>query len=264
MLKPSIFIAGFAVLSIAVACDGVFDGIYDEPSGNKDPVVADNQLIIDASSWTDWYYLSFDSLQQYVANGDKEGLRYAQTHFTPYPVPLDSIGTIANPNKATGIYTYWFDVFGKGMDNNALRWFRTTVPQPEPAEWDIAFHRQNVRTNGATVLETNYTSIDDLPSSSATFTGVDFVPDEWSEKDVWSDETKMLLSLIGCQGIKISKPLSSMLIVNIPPMPPTYGINHHVFLVKLKNGNVAAIQLANYMNSAGKSCYLTINYKYPY
>lgn len=264
MLRPSIFIAGFAVLSIAVACDGVFDGIYDEPSGNKELVVADNQLIIDASSWTDWYYLSFDSLQQYVANGDKEGLRYAQTHFTPYPVPLDSIGTIANPNKATGIYTYWFDVFGKGMDNNALRWFRTTVSQPEPAEWDIAFHRQNVRTNGATVLETNYTSIDDLPSSSATFTGVDFVPDEWSEKDVWSDETKMLLSLIGCQGIKISKPLSSMLIVNIPPMPPTYDINHHVFLVKLKNGNVAAIQLANYMNSAGKSCHLTINYKYPY
>lgn len=263
MLKPKLVIAGIAILLMTAACDGVLDGIYDDDTTGQ-VTTNGNQLVIDASSWTDWYYVSFDSLQQYVEKGDEEGLRYAQTHFTSYAIPLDSTGTVINPNQNTGIYTYWFDVFGKGMDNNALRWFRTTGKQPEPKEWDLAFHRQNVRTNGATVLETNYTSLDQLPENSSSFTGVDFTPDTWSEKDVWADETKMLLSLIGCQGITINKPLSSMLQVNIPPMPPTYGINNHVFLIKLKNGNMAAIQLVNYMNSAGQSCHLTLNYKYPY
>lgn len=46
--------------------------------------------------------------------------------------------------------------------------------------------------------------------------------------------------------------------------PPSYVLNNHIFLVKLKNGNMAAMQLANYMNAAGQTCRLTINYKYPY
>lgn len=261
MMKPSLILVGCAILTIATSCDGMFDGIYDEPSSN---VAAENQLVIDAQSWTDWYYLSFDSLQMYAEGDDKEAFENYKTHFTPYPIPLDSTGTVSTPNHDTGVYTYWFDVFGEGMGHNELRAFRTTKRQPEPANWDLAFHRQNVRTNGGSVLETNYTSFDELPASSATFTGAEFTPDEWSEKDVWADESQMLLSLIGCQGININKPLSSMLVVNIPPMPPSYDINNHIFLIKLKNGNMAAIQLQNYMNSAGKACYLTINYKYPY
>lgn len=71
----------------------------------------------------------------------------------------------------------------------------------------------------------------------------------------------MLLGLMGCQGININKPLSSMLQFNFPP---SYVLNNHIFLVKLKNGNMAALQLANYMNAAGQTCRLTINYKYPY
>lgn len=245
----------------ASSCHGVLGDLYDEPT---DATVTSNQLVIDARSWTDWYYLSFDSLQMYAESGDAAALENYKTHFTAYHIPLDSMGTVARPNQTKGVYTYWFDVFGKGMDNNELRWFRTTACQPEPAQWDLAFHRQNVRTNGATVLETNYNSLDELPSNSSSFTGAEFTPDEWSERDVWADEGKMLLSLIGCQGITVNKPLSTMLIVNIPPMPPSYAINSHVFLIRLKNGNTAAIQLANYMNSAGKACYLTLNYKYPY
>lgn len=251
---------GCAAILCLMACNGIFDDVYDDPVSEEVKPV-EGELFIDASSWTAWYYVSFDSLQQYIEKGDTAGLIYAQTHFTPYTIELDSTGTGDATVQAPGIYTYWFDVFGKGMSNYQLRSYRTTKPQAEPAEWDIAFHRQNVRTNGATVLETNYTSFDELPASSAMFTGATFTGDEWSERDVWADSRKMLLGLMGCQGININKPLSSMLQFNFPP---SYVLNNHIFLVKLKNGNMAAMQLANYMNAAGQTCRLTINYKYPY
>lgn len=264
ILKLKFFIAGIAILSMACACDGVLDSIYDDPT-DEPMAKVQGQLVVNARSWGDWYYVSFDSLQQYVASGDTVGLLYAQTHFTPYPIPMESTGSSTDTaSQSAGIYTYWFDVFGKGMSNNELREFRPTKEQPEPAVWDIAIHRQNVRTNGASVLETNYTSLDELPENSSYFTGATFTPDEWSQKDVWADQSQMLLSLIGCQGISINKPLSSMLVVKIPPMPPSYEINNHVFLIKLKNGNIAALQLVNYMDEKGNTCVLTFNYKYPY
>jgi hypothetical protein len=52
--------------------------------------------------------------------------------------------------------------------------------------------------------------------------------------------------------------------VHIPPVPPVFTLNSHVFILRLKNGTCAALQLENYQNAAGKKCFLTINYKYPY
>lgn len=253
-------IAGCIVLVAITACNGVFDDIYDKPG---DSVVArEGQLYINATSWGDWYYIDFDSLADLAAKGDSVGLEKMQTEFTPYPIPMTLNGE--RTDSTTGMYTYWFDVFGKGISNNEKRNFVATDPQPEPAHWSIAVHRNNVRTNGAAVLETNYSSIDELPANSAEFTGATFTPDEWSENEVWADESQMLQSLIGCQGIKINKVLSSWLKLDIPPMPPAFSSDTHVFLIKFPNGRMAAVQLENYMSPHGTKCYLTINYKYPY
>lgn len=65
---------------------------------------------------------------------------------------------------------------------------------------DLAIHYADARTNGGAVLKTSYTSIDDLPASSADFAGTEFTPDEWSEKDVWADQTEQLNKLLGCQA----------------------------------------------------------------
>ena len=58
--------------------------------------------------------------------------------------------------------------------------------------------------------------------------------------------------------------LSNWLRLDIPPMPPAFTMNSHVFIIRMKNGNYAAVQLENYMNAEGTKCWLTINYKYPY
>lgn len=134
----------------------------------------------------------------------------------------------------------------------------------EPAHWSIAVHRNNVRTNNASVIETSYTSIDQLPEQSADFSGSDMKADEWDDADVWADQTQMIQGIVGCQGIKINKVLSSWLTISLPPIPPAFTSNSHVFLIRFSNGKYAAVQLENYMNAAGTKCWLTINYRYPY
>lgn len=254
-------IIGGTALCAMTACNGILGDIYDDPSDDA-ITLTQGQLYIDATDWEKWYYIDFDSLQQLSANKDSIGLAYAQTHFTPYTIPTEE--TDAVEGDSTGMYTYWFDVFGKGISNNERRGYIHTAQQPEPTNWTIAIHRNNVRTNGCSVLETNYTSLDELPENSVSFTGATFTPDVWTENEVWTDQSQMLQSLIGCQGIKINRVLSSWLKLDIPPMPPRFTMNSHVFIVRLKNGNFLALQLENYMNTAGTKCWLTINYKYPY
>lgn len=246
---------------VATGCHGILDDIYDSPDGKL--VVRQGQLVVNATSWTDWYYIDFDSLADLAQRGDTIGLEHAQTHFTAWPIPL-ALTTQEPADSVSGIYTYWFDVFGQGISVNEKRAFKATDPQPEPEHWSIAVHRNNVRTNGGAVLETNYTSMDELPANSATFTGGDFKADTWTENMVWADESQMLMSIIGSQGIKVNTVLSSWIKIDIPPMPPAFSGNNHVFLIRFPNGKYAAVQLENYMNAAGVKCWLTINYKYPY
>lgn len=256
-----------ACLLFMASCEGLFSSVYDEADSNTQ--VSSSQLYIDASSKTAWYYISFDSLEMLQQQGDEEKLKYAQTHFTPYPVPMTATGnTIKSPNKpdtcATGIYTYWYDIFGKGLSVNKFSSFIPTDPQPEPQNWDIAIHYVNARTNGGAVLKTNYTSFDDLPASSADFSGLTFTPDEWQENIVWADWNQVLNKYMGCQGIKINKVLSSWIDVELVTPPPVFTLHSNVYIIRLKNGRYAAVQLQNYMNQYGVKGVLTINYKYPY
>lgn len=258
-------IVGCCALWVTTACNGMFGGVYDEPDNAVG--MAESQLHIDASSWKNWYYVSFDSLEMLRASGDTEALRHYQTNFTPYPIPMAATGerTDIRPAKgAVGIYTYWYDVFGQGLSVNEFRAFAPTAAQPEPERWDLAFHYNDVRTNGGAVLETNYTSMDDLPPSSADFSGTEFTPDEWTENVVWADQTEQLNKILGCQGIRINKVLSSWLKVEMKTIPPEFTHNNHVFIVRLANGLHAAVQLQNYMNASGDKCWMTINYRYPY
>ena len=264
-IKISHAIVCCCIILFASACNGMFDGVYDNPQDT--PKDVESQLYIDATSWTDWYYISFDSLEQYREAGNTDALRYHQTHFTAYPIPVSPTGemTTTHPDENnSGVYTYWYDVFGKGLSVNEFRSYTPADKQPEPEHWDIAVHYKDARTNGASVLETPYTSFDDLPASSSEFSGAPFTADEWTENVVWVDRSEMLNKLIGCQGIKINRVLSSWLDVEMQTPPPTFSQNNHIFVIRLANGKYVAVQLANYMNANGDKCWLTINYKYPY
>lgn len=241
------------------SCEGIIDGIYDEPAANIIP--AEGQLVVDATSWSDWYYIDLPKLHELSERGDTTALLKAQTEFEAYPIPMS---LTSESDGKSGQYMYWFDVFGEGIKRNEFRSFTPCDAQPEPEAWTLAIHRNNARTNGGAVYETPYTSMDDLPETSSVFADAVFEGDEWTENEVWDDQSQMLLCLVPSQGIKINRVLSSWLIMDIPPMPPAFSLNSHVFILRLADGTYAALQLANYVSPGGKKCYLTINYKYPY
>lgn len=250
-------VAGACALSLA-ACDGIFGGIYDDPVADSPAV---GQLVIDATSWTDWYYVDLPALKTMADEGDTAALFKAQTEFVAYPIPMNLTG---EDDGRTGQYMYWFDVFGEGISKSEFTSFTPTDAQTAPEEWSFAVHRDNVRTNGGAVYETGCASFDELPESSSDFAGLDFTADEWTENKVWDSQEQMLMGYVPSQGIAINNILSSWLTLSIPPIPPSFTKNGHVFILRLADGTCAALQLEDYLSPSGTKCWLTINYKYPY
>ena len=254
---------------LMTACEGVMGGIYDEPT--TEVKVAEGQLYIDASSWTEWYYIDLKALAQAAATGDSATIDSLQTHFPHYTVPQTLTGEWDGESRYS---LHWFDIWGAGVEVDTLV---STIPadrQPEPDSWTLAIHRDNVRTNGCAAFETSYTSIDNLPSTStllmeeeAQRLGVGtlvFTEDTLSTSQIWVNSQQMLNCLVGCQVIGYNAVLSNWLRLKIPPMPPAFTHNANVFLLRLPDGSYAALQLANYKSPSGTNCCMTINYRYPY
>ena len=256
---PSCAAACVAMAMTALtSCEGVLDGIYDEPQPVR---VSEGQIVIDATSWTDWYYVDLAQLRRLEESGDSAAFADARSHFEPWPIPMELTG---EHDGRSGQYLYWFDVWGEGITNNEPRSCKPCDAQSEPESWSFAVHRNNVRTNGGAVCKTSFTSMQQLPPSGAAFADSVFVADEWTENVVWDSQEQMLLCLVPSQGIAVNRVLSSWLNLHIPPVPPTFTHDGHVFILRLADGTYAALQLANYMSPSGVKCWLTINYKYPY
>lgn len=120
-----------------------------------------------------------------------------------------------------------------------------------------------VRTNGGAVARTEFTDMEQLPSSRDFYEALEYTPDEWNEQDVWIIQDRMLSGLIGNQGIEINNVLSSWLRIDIPPMPPAFTPDTRVFVLRLRDGSYAALQLVDYQSQTGVKCCLTLKYKYP-
>lgn len=253
-----ISIAGCGIMMMLTACNGIMGGLYDEDNGgntyDNDAVSVHGTLYVDASSWTDWYYIDLHAIRDSIVKGVEPDLTFA-----PWPIPTEE--TAAFDQEGSGIYTYWYDIFGEGIAKREYRSSYPTAKQPEPEQWDIAVHRNNVRTNGGAAAETNGTDVSDDKALTAYTT--DMTGDEVNESDVWTISEKMIQSLIGNQRIKVNPVLSRWLTMEIPPMPPAFLQNDHVFLLRMKDNTYAALRLLNYISPTAVKCCLTIEYRYP-
>lgn len=239
----AIVIISLVTLAILLSgCQGILSCVYDEPEDDCEGFDS-NQIVVDASDWSEWHYIDL-----------------AKHSIVTMPVPTEESN--ASDGKS-GIYRYVYDVFGEGIGKYDFLEYTPTEEQPEPGNWTFAVHRNNVRTNGGSVYETSYTSLFQLPAGGEWLHSLDYAEDEWNQTDVWTVQDKMLSGIIGNQGICVNNVLSGWLEMIIPPMPPTFSHNNHVFIMKLKDGSFAALQLADYMSASGTKCCLTINYKYP-
>lgn len=242
-------------------CEGIFNNIYDEP--NVETLsTTEGHLYIDASGWQEWHYIDLKALADSSTNNP---------HFNTSSLWVTiSIPTVENLEAETdgranadGIYTYWYDVFGQGVSNNEYRGFVPTEPQPEPEHWTFAVHRNNVRTNGCLVAETDFETLEQISEHNFCLSELQFESDVWNQTDVWTVQDRMLNGIVGSQGITVNNVLSGWLRMTIPPMPPVFEINRRVFILKLPDNTFAALQLQDYTSETGTKCCLSINYKYP-
>lgn len=251
-----LFIPG--ALLVLPGCNGLFAGVYDEPADEAPRTIA-GELYVNASDWGKWYYIDLPAVADSVA---ADSLYNTSLAWVEADIPLDEEAS-ADPTSKTGLYTYWYDVWGEGITKNEFRDFTATADQWQPEKWTLAVHRNNVRTNGATVAATSFKDFSEIPSDKTFLSALTFEEDTWTENEVWTIQDRMLLGLIGNQGIKINRTLSSWLSIEIPPMPPAFSMNGNVFVIKLADGTLGALQLADYIGPDGTKCCLTINYRYP-
>ena len=201
-------VAGWGMLIALSACNGVMDGIYDAP---QKPAQGD--LYVDATSWTEWHYIKFNNSQLSTLNPQLSTLTIPTTPIAEF----DADGT--------GIYNYWYDVFGEGMAKHELRSKYPTIRQPEPDQWDIAIHRNNVRTNGGAVWQSSLTDISKV-GSSTQYSSMPFVEDSWSEIDVWVVQDQMRSAngspwrYLPCHQPSFITATSSSCALATAPMPP--------------------------------------------
>ncbi len=132
----------------------------------------------------------------------------------------------------------------------------------EPAEWDIAIHRYDVKTNEASVIETGFTGLSTL-RASGEIPGGTYIKDEWTTKKIVIDMSGMMEGELKYTESFYNTELSKWLFVDTSSMPPNYNPSNKVYVVKLKDNTVAAVRLKNFMDASGVKGFMTIEYIYP-
>ncbi|MCD8301636.1 MAG: HmuY family protein [Prevotellaceae bacterium] len=159
-------------------------------------------------------------------------------------------------------YTQWITVDFHTLTLDTIP-IATDGSFTDPEEWDIAIHRWDARTNGGSVLETDYTDLDELAAATAMPTGT-YVEDIWTTEQIIIDMSQMMSGIFGYADSYYNAELSKWINVDLTSMPPTYTPSYKVYLVKLKDGTTVALRLSNYTNTLGVKGYLTIDYLYPF
>ena len=232
---------------VLAGCNGIFDGIYDEPVRDEalqlgfNPAAEEGRytLVMDARNYDEWIYMDLHRLTL-----EKRDIPTTLTG------EWDGKSVWARYNVQGSRYTLLEE--------------RQVDTQPEPEEWDLAIHHFDVRTNGGQVLQTGYTSVDDLPESSASFASEDFRPDEWTSHQCIVDFSGMFDYNIWYQASPVNLVLSDWVRMDFSTPPPKYEASRRVYLLRMQDGTVVALHMKSYMSEAGTKGILTIDVKYPY
>ena len=131
-----------------------------------------------------------------------------------------------------------------------------------PSAWHIAVHRYDVKTNGGSVLQTEYSDPALLVSSGIMPEG-EFKEDILTTDKIAIDMSGMMDGNIIYAPSSYNEELSRWLNVDTSQMPPIYSMSGKVYLLRVSDGRHAAIILRDYMNDAKVKGFMTIEYVYP-
>ena len=165
-----------ATMSLS-ACNGMFEGIYDDPIESEMEIKESSFSQINTTEYTNWVYIDLSE------------------------------------RKATTVEI--------GEEHKS----------EIPAEWDLAIHRYDIKTNEGAAYQTTYTNIDELKASGKLPAEENFIKDEWT--------------------------------TNAGSETPIYTMSNQVYLIRLKDNTYAAIRFTNYTNARGIKGYIDFDFLYP-
>ena len=128
--------------------------------------------------------------------------------------------------------------------------------------WDIALHRYDVKTNGASAVETTESDIKKvtaIPSSG-------YVADIKTDSLI-IDNSGMMNNKVGYATSNINEVLNKGIEFSSVPMPPTpanWTMSNKVYVIKLKSGEYAKIKFTDYSNDADVKGHISFEYVYPF
>ena len=250
------------------ACNGLFDGIYDEVEDEDEEYVDDSSA---GTATTDTTSTDTTSTEQSDTIATDTTTTGGTTVTVTGSVTTGTYGFTAydwSTHRGT-VYVNCSDYYTWNyLDFHTLTWSTLTIDlsaddilADEPSAWDIALHRWDTRTNGGKVIETDYTSLDDFEAAGTLPTGT-WVEDTWYEY-VNVDMSGMMSGVIGYMSCYCNMELTKWMDVDTDNMPPTYTASGKVYCVEFSDGSYMACILSAYMNSKGTKGYLTIDYIFP-
>lgn len=124
-------------------------------------------------------------------------------------------------------------------------------------DWDIAFHRWDVKTNNGSALETNETELKNIKGIPAG----NFIKDV--ESEIIVDRRTMMQNKVGYATDYVNKELSKWMKVDLSTMPPHYAASGKVYVLKTAAGKCILIKFIDYTNDKGDKPFITFRYVTP-
>lgn len=137
-----------------------------------------------------------------------------------------------------------------------------------PAEWTFAMHRYDCKTNGGTVCETAYSSIEamekDIANGKFAMPQAEkFVAD--TDSRITTDMSHMMDGYLVYADSPLNAEMGKWLSVDTSTMPPVYTMSGRVYLLRTADGTMAAILFTSFSNpyKYDTKGYISFDYTYP-
>jgi hypothetical protein len=133
----------------------------------------------------------------------------------------------------------------------------------EPAGWDIALHRYDVKTNRAAAYGNELYGSQPVDLHPGVLPTGSYTEDIYTTNKVITDMSGMMQGHLVYASTYYNSVLSSWINVDTGTMPPVYTTSGSVYVIKLSDGTYAALLLKSYMNDSGVKGYMRFDYVYP-
>ncbi len=168
--------------------------------------------------------------------------------------------------KTSDYKTWTYFSFEKGIIGT---YGETEFDYKNRLDWDLAFHRWDVRTNGGESGKGQGGAVLTAYGNLNTGTWSSHIP---SYKFITDTKIKTYMAPPNMNAedgadqrkeVPGSTELAKWMTVTMSSIPPTYKVNEKAFVVKTASGKFAALRFTGYMNDKAEKGYASFEYIYP-